>query len=43
VIVAGEREGVAIRVELRGLTGAATIGEISDVEDLKDAAERETP
>jgi type II secretion system protein H len=43
VIVAGEREGVAIRVELRGLTGAATIGEISDVEELKDAAERETP
>jgi hypothetical protein len=40
VIVANERD-VAIRVDLRGMTGTATLGEISDVEDLKDAAERE--
>jgi type II secretion system protein H len=40
VIVANERE-VGIRVDLRGMTGTATLGEISDVEELKDQAERE--
>jgi hypothetical protein len=38
--VANERDA-AIRVDLRGLTGAATIGEVTDMEELMDAAERE--
>ena len=42
VIITGEREGVAIRVELRGMTGSATIGEISDLDELKDLAEMES-
>ncbi|MCI0360427.1 MAG: prepilin-type N-terminal cleavage/methylation domain-containing protein [Planctomycetaceae bacterium] len=41
VIVANERD-VAIRVELRGMTGTTTIGEITEVEELKDQAERDT-
>lgn len=40
VIVANERD-VAIRVDLRGMTGTTTLGEITDVEELKDQAERE--
>jgi len=40
VIVAGERE-VAIRVELRGMTGTTTIGEITDQEELVSSAEKE--
>ena len=40
VIVAGERE-VAIRVELRGMTGTTTIGEITDQEELVSLAEQE--
>ena len=40
VIVANERDA-AIRVDLRGLTGAATIGEVTEMEELMDAAERE--
>jgi Tfp pilus assembly protein FimT len=40
VIVANEREA-AIRVDLRGLTGSATIGEVTDKDELMDAAERE--
>ena len=40
VIVANERDA-AIRVDLRGLTGAATIGEVTNMEELMDAAERE--
>jgi type II secretion system protein H len=41
VIVGNERE-VGIRVDLRGMTGTATLGEVTDVEELKDAAERES-
>jgi hypothetical protein len=40
VIVANEREA-AIRVDLRGLTGSATIGEVTDKDELMDAVERE--
>jgi type II secretion system protein H len=40
VIVAGERQ-VGIRIELRGMTGTTTIGEITDVQELKDLAEQE--
>jgi type II secretion system protein H len=40
VIVANERD-VAIRVDLRGMTGTTTLGEITGVEELKDQAERE--
>ena len=38
VVVVNERE-VGIRVNLRGMTGAATLGDIMDVKDLLDEAE----
>jgi type II secretion system protein H len=38
VIVVNERE-VGIRVNLRGMTGGVTLGEITDVKDLEDEAE----
>lgn len=40
VIVANERE-VGLRVELRGITGAATLGEITAVEELEETAQQE--
>ena len=40
VIVSGERKA-GIRVELRGMTGTTTIGEITDVEELTEQAEQE--
>lgn len=38
VVVVNERE-VGIRVNLRGMTGGVTLGEITDVKDLEDEAE----
>jgi len=40
VIVGNERE-VGIRVDLRGMTGTATLGDVTAVEELVDEAERE--
>jgi type II secretion system protein H len=40
VIVGNDRE-VGIRVDLRGMTGTATLGEVTAVEELMDQAERE--
>jgi type II secretion system protein H len=40
VIVVNQRE-VGIRIDLRGMTGAATLGDIMDVKELTDQAELE--
>jgi type II secretion system protein H len=39
VVVVHEEREVGIRVDLRGMTAAATLGEISGIEDLQDDAE----